>query len=225
MPTEPSLIGQTFGRCFVFATAPPAIEPSGYSRKRSYVRCACGNVFIAHNSNLRSGHTKSCGCFRREISSEANSTHRQSNTPTYISWRGMRNRCLNKKDRRYKDWGGRGIRICTGLSTFEGFRDFLGDRPAKMEIDRWPNNATGHYSCGQCEECQTNNWTKNVRWATYEQQNGNKRVSRIYTVRGVTDCIAALCRQFNVPANRVRFRLNMGWSINDAVFTPRYAKR
>jgi hypothetical protein len=88
----------------------------------------------------------------------------------------MIQRCLNQNHPRFKDWGGRGIKICEYLrSQFENFYADLGDKPTSdHSIDRYPNN-DGNYSCGHCDECKRNDWPKNIRWATGIEQAENKR--------------------------------------------------
>lgn len=67
------------------------------------------------------------------MASIANTTHGKTNTPEYDVWRGMVSRCTNEKDDFYKDYGGRGISVCTEWK--EGFINFFNDmglRPSKV---------------------------------------------------------------------------------------------
>jgi len=89
--------------------------------------------------------------------------------PIYSRWKNMRRRCTNPKDAKYKDYGGRGITVCTEwLDDFYAFAEYVDalERPSElhMSIDRINND--GNYEPG------------NIRWATRVQQQNNRRPSR-----------------------------------------------
>ncbi len=75
----------------------------------------------------------------------------------------MKTRCYNTKYRDYAHWGGRGITVCDAWrDDFAAFFAHVGVRPSRgHSIDRIDNERG--YEPG------------NVRWATYSQQNNNRR--------------------------------------------------
>ena len=83
-------------------------------------------------------------------------------SPTYTSWENMRQRCNNPKHPRYKDYGGRGIKVCKRWDDFRKFYADMGPRPKGKTLDRM--NVNGNYCAANC------------RWATDKQQRANKRV-------------------------------------------------
>lgn len=84
--------------------------------------------------------------------------------PNYMTWARLKSRCNNKNNKSYKNYGGRGIKVCERwLNSFENFCHDMGVRPSlKHSIDRYPNN-DGNYE------------PKNCRWATATQQALNRR--------------------------------------------------
>lgn len=106
----------------------------------------------------------------------------------YFSWQAMKQRCLNSKDRAFKHYGGRGIKICEALLKFENFIRLLGKRPEGFTLDRIENDK--HYSCGDCSYCKNRNWTLNVRWASWSIQANNRRFKSFVTTLERTNSIA-----------------------------------
>jgi hypothetical protein len=158
------LTGNTYGRLMV--TRMSQVNPVKWQCK-----CECGNDTIVTTGHLSSGHTKSCGCYSRELAQDINASHRQSKTPTYIVWCSMKSRCYNPSEIGYKNYGGRGITVCDEWKdSFENFIADMGERPKGMFIDRKDNN-TG-YSKDNCQ------------WATRTEQNNNRRNNIIIEYNG-----------------------------------------
>lgn len=131
-----------------------------------YCRCKCGKHLTASGYRIKNGHVKSCGCLQRETASNnahKQGTHYASKSPEYRAWRAMKRRCYYKKYQNYHLYGGRGIRVCKRwLHSFSNFLADVGPRPsAKHSLDR--KNSNKNYT------------PKNVRWATVEEQNKNRR--------------------------------------------------
>lgn len=97
--------------------------------------------------------------------------------PYYQTYRGMTGRCNQKSSHGYKNYGGRGIKVCYGWKKPNGALSFfkdMGEKPhPNYTLDRIDND--GHYSCGHCEECIANGWPMNCRWADRTTQNLNRR--------------------------------------------------
>ena len=145
--------------------------------------CDCGKECVVRGSYLRNKHTLSCGCLQKEKSSIAcvksgrdkTVKHDMAKTPEYRAWSHMKDRCNNPKDKNYKNYGARGIKVCDEwINSFDKFLEHIGRKPErKLSIDRIDNN--GNYEPG------------NVRWATSKQQAMNTRRSRKYLEIEVAD--------------------------------------
>lgn len=170
------LTGQRFGRLLVIGRVPSV------TRARFLCRCDCGNERAIYGIKLVRGHTRSCGCFRRESAGQIRFTHGDSRridgktTGEYGIWRGLRQRCSLPTTKSYKYYGARGIKVCDRWTTYENFLADMGRRPTggvRYTIERIDND--GHYSCGKCSQCQENGWKMNCKWATYIEQARNRR--------------------------------------------------
>lgn len=167
-------------------------------------RCECGNEKVISGASLRTKKpTLSCGCLIR--SGIPNSKHGMSNTPTYETYRAMRKRCESKNDIEYPNYGGRGITVCEGWETFDGFFADMGVRPKGETLDRLDTD--GNY----CKE--------NCRWSTPKEQAMNRRNSVTLTVDGVEKHITEWADISGVRWETIKGRISHGWDIEKAIFT------
>ena len=158
------IIGKKFNHLLVINYIPGGKSNTGRQiLARAICKCDCGNNKIVALADLKRNHVKSCGCLRSETSKERMTTHGKSLTPEFSVWQGIKKRCYNKNESRYKDYGGRGIQICRRWKdSFVNFLDDIGERPSKNHsIERINND--GDYTKGNC------------RWATLKEQSSNKR--------------------------------------------------
>lgn len=131
--------------------------------------CDCGNEVLEPAKRLRSGGVLSCGCLRKDKIAEVNRKHSKSHkSRLYKVWVGMRQRCKDPNHKSYKNYGGRGIRICKEWDDFEVFEDWAianGYNPdasyGECTIDRI--NVDGDYEPTNC------------RWVDSKTQANNKR--------------------------------------------------
>lgn len=150
-------------------------------------------------------------------------THGLSRTPEWAAWRAALRRCTLANDPAYKNYGGRGIRVCARWAAdFLHFLADMGKRPTDgHSLDR--ENNEGHYSCGSCSECIENGWPANCRWATEIEQHSNTRENTFVEFRGERMTIAELTRRAgfgNGNGNLIFDRLARGWSVEDAATIP-----
>lgn len=206
-----NLVNKRFGRLLVIKR-----ETSLNGRTRWLCKCDCGKECVVRSSSLKSGNTKSCGCYRTENAKKLYSGVRQKDKRLYAVWNGIKQRCFNKNNRSYHNYGGRGISMDSEwANNYESFYNWAIRSGYKkgMEIDRIDNN--GNY----CES--------NCRFVDKETQANNKRNVLLYTIDGVTKSLPQWCREYDMDYYLVRQRVyKLGWSINDALTIPkRVSKR
>lgn len=139
-------------------------------------------------------------------------------TPTYQIWRGMKRRCFKTGVKDYAAYGG--CVVCSGWkSSFKAFFADMGERPSDdYSIDR--KDGEGHYSCGHCDECVSNGWVSNCRWATRAEQRRNQKNVRMLTFKGETLCLNDMAEKYGMRKGILHNRLASGWSLEAALLTP-----
>lgn len=125
-------------------------------------------------------------------------------TPTYRSWRSMKNRCLNKNQPSYAHYGAVGISICERWNSFENFLSDVGERPAGTSLDRHPDKG-GNYEPG------------NVRWATRKQQQRNMKSNKPLFYNGMALLLVDWSHLTGISESTINGRLRCGWPIAKAL--------
>lgn len=197
-PQTRDLTGLRFGRLIV-------VEFAGRHPKSCKALwqclCDCGTRCIIRNDHLTGGRIASCGCWRREFSSQLNRTHGMTGIPEHRVWRAMIQRCCNPNSAFYKNYGGRGINVCKQWKeSFAAFYQDLGPKPFPSHTLERVDNSQG-YEPG------------NTIWATKIQNARNTRKNVYLVYKGQRDCIAAWSERTGISSTAIRHRLERGWSV------------
>jgi hypothetical protein len=132
--------------------------------------------------------------------------HGMTGTPIYHVWNGMRARCNNPNNSAYRNYGGRGITICSEWNdSLLSFLKDMGNRPSdEHELDRIDND--GPY----CRE--------NCRWVLPAENARNKRDNRLFDVDGVTKCLQDWAEEYKIPTPTLWHRVTeMELSMKEAL--------
>lgn len=162
------ITNQTFGRLAAL------YRMHNYHKKGTYWLCVCecGKLTEVDRRKLQSGNTKSCGCLNKEGNHR---THNKTGTRLYRIWQGMKRRCYNSNNKKYKNYGARGIKICDEwLNDFQVFYNWAMDNGYResLTIDRIDND--DDYKPSNC------------RWATLSEQANNRRSNTLISYAGYT---------------------------------------
>lgn len=196
--------GRRYGRLLVAAMV---YEPGKDAKAKCL--CDCGKERLVTAYNLKSGNTTSCGCLASEKTAARsrgfgersvaiNRKHGYSKTPTYASWSDAKKRCYSPQNKRYPEYGGRGIGMCDAWrNSFEEFLHDMGDRPPRMTLERLDVNKW--YEPGNCI------------WATRTQQARNTRANvatmemarEIRQLRASGQSLEALATRFSMSYGNV----------------------
>ncbi|WP_157140531.1 hypothetical protein [Achromobacter xylosoxidans] len=196
------LTGRKFGRW-------AAIGPK--SKRKWLCRCECGAEKAVDVYSLLDGRSTSCGCLRAEQVTQRNTTHGQAGTQTYRVWKRMIARCEVPSAAKFKNYGGRGIKVCERWHSYPAFLSDMGERPPGLSIDRIDVN--GDYEPGNC------------RWATDQEQARNKRTTRLIAVDGADRCISEWSAISGVSPGMIGWRIAKGWPPKRAIFQPTKGRR
>lgn len=155
-------IGNKYGRLTVISR-----DESHHGRHAYWVcRCDCGKEVVASGANLRRGQVRSCGCSR--IGNHSRRHYDEDRGRLYHVWNGMKTRCSNPNFPQYKDYGGRGIKVCKEWLEYGNFLKWARETGYDDNAPR-----------GQCTLDRIDNdgdyCPENCRWVTMRQQMASRR--------------------------------------------------
>lgn len=203
------LTGQRFGKLIVL----------GFYGKTSdkkavwLCKCDCGKEKPIRAAALKCGSTRSCGCLYYEGRKTAAEKRKGSNSHFYKHgmsqsrinkiYRNIKKRCKNQNDPAYKDYGGRGIKICPEWD--EDFKMFYewsiaNGYSESMTIDRIDNN--GDYSPTNC------------RWVGQSVQQNNRRDNVRIEYNGESHTLSEWADIIGISKKAMYHRYERNWAID-----------
>lgn len=205
------LTGQRFGRLTVVSLVGRHADGRQFLWK---CVCDCGNEHYVGGGVLKMGRCKSCGCLRRDVSKIKATKHGMSNSRIYRIWSGMRRRCNDKNDKDFKNYGGRGIKVCDEWNNDSG------------KFIKWALE-NGYKDTLTLDRINVNDGYKpsNCRWATAKEQGNNTRFNTRLTVDGITHTVSEWADILNTYHELLLERKKMGWTEEEILKTPIGQKR
>jgi len=179
--------GQRFGRLTIIKEVEHLRQPNGGYRRMFLCKCDCGNEKVVRLSSLMNGDTSSCGCYKKEVASNAERCHHESKTRLYNCWQRIKNRCYRESNHNYKFYGARGIKVCDEWKDdYFKFKDWAitNGYQENLTIDRIDPN--GNYEPSNC------------RWITQKEQTRNMRSNTIVDIKGVKFTLSELCEVLQI---------------------------
>lgn len=198
------LLNQKHGRLTV-------IERAGKVRTEVQwsVMCDCGTLDVATSNQLVHGKKTQCReCSRlskiARTTKHGHTTWKGTKPLTYAVWAAMRDRCNNKNNKGYQNYGARGIKVCPEWDDYSVFLSDMGDPgPGELSIDRVNND--GNY----CKE--------NCKWTDRVTQANNRRNNSTYEYEGKVYTLKQLSDLTGVPYRSLQYRLKKGSTVYEAV--------
>lgn len=184
--------------------------------------CACGTIKEVFTGSVKSGTTKSCGCYNLEKIIERGTKHGYCYHPAYRVWAKVKTRCYDKTCKEYPNYGGRGVTMC----------------------DEWKDSPKSFV-----EWCLSNGWQKGLdidkdikasrlgveallyspercSFVTRGENMNYKRNNVRLTLNGVTKNITQWALQTGINRDCLHNRIReLGWSTERALSTPISNKR
>lgn len=179
-------------------------------------KCDCGNETIVRKYDLIHLKNRSCGCYQKKCAKETRTTHDKTKTSLYAVWNSMKQRCFNENSKAYKNYGGRGITVCSewlGKDGFITFEKWATDSSyiKGLSLDRIDNN--GNYEPSNC------------RWVDAKTQANNRRCVYKIEYNGQTHSPAEWSRIIGISEVTIKNRIfKQGMTIEEA-FTVKDARK
>lgn len=201
MPKYKDLTNQTFNRLTVLKFA--------YIKNgKTYweCKCRCGKVVVVRADSLQDETIKSCGCLRNEIRKSIFKKHGFCGTKIYKKWEDMEARCTNPNNKRFKDYGGRGIVICEEwLKDFMNFYNWAINNGYKEDLTIDRIDVNGNYEPSNC------------RWVTQKEQMRNKRDNHLIKYNGETHCVSEWLQILGIKSRTVANKLYAGYPLENFI--------
>jgi hypothetical protein len=177
-------------------------------------QCDCGKKTVIRSGGLVHGHTKSCGCLQRYMTKKSHTIHslcrdENGNRPKlYHVWDGMKQRCQNPNSTFYKDYGGRGIKVCEEWNSYIPFHNWAMANGYEEGLTIERKYVNGDYEPSNCI------------WIPRSEQSRNRRNNHYLTYKGISKTITEWGSELGINPSVLGTRIRRGWSVERTLNTP-----
>lgn len=203
------LVGKRFGKLVV-------LNSEGLNATKNTLwrcKCDCGKEIVTTGTRLNRGKIRSCGCLIRPAQKRAVTKHGMNGTKLYFAWSSMKSRCDYKKNKSYKNYGGRGIRYCEEWKHFEPFYEWAKESGYEESLSLDRIDVNGNYEPSNC------------RWVTMKEQARNRRNNTLVTLNGETHTLIEWSEITKQRYYTLTCRIQRGWTKEEAVIGKRITAR
>lgn len=177
------------------------VKREGYKtiRRRGVFKCECGDVSEYQYCHVKNGTTKSCKKCGYKTTGKKNTKHMLSNDRVYSIYKHMISRCYNNKDTNYKNYGGRGIKVCLDWClSIDKFNKWCKENgySNKLTLDRIDVN--GNYTPSNC------------RFVTKKKQSFNRRNTLYALYKGKYYNLCEIYNNNNINKSTLRNGIKNG---------------
>jgi len=172
--------------------------------------CECGIKKSVCGSKLKSGHTKSCGCYNRKRASIAKTIHNDNRKGKrkrlYVIWFNIKQRCCNPKATSYPRYGKKGIAVCEEWkNNYLNFKSWALSNGYKDDLTIDRIDSKGNYEPLNC------------RWVTCKDQSRNTSRNRLFESNGKKRCLSEWRELLNLNYGTILYRINHGKTFQEAI--------
>lgn len=214
MKKQIDITGKKFGRLTAIKFISKEKSNRGKYRYFWLFKCECGTEIVLRKDCViykiirqgicYKGNTISCGCGFK---------HGMCGSRFYTIFKGIKDRCLDKKD---KNYGGRGIKIDDRWLKFENFRDDM-YKSYLAHVKKFGENQTTIDRVNN----GANYYKENCRWATVKEQSNNTRRNHLLSFNNEVLNISQWAKKVNIRYDVLWKRINKyNWTNKDALTIP-----
>lgn len=205
------LTDRYFGKLHVIKRVENAFsEKSNYTETQWLCECECGNTLVIRRSNLIYHGKEDCGCVKKPRALK----HGKSHTKIHQKWLSMKDRCYCKSDASYKNYGGRGIKVCDEWLGKNGAENFI----RWAYENGWDDTKESKLFTLDRIDVNGNYEPSNCRLVGNDVQSNNKTNTIFLTYMGETMSLSQMCRKYGVKYHTAYDRHKKGYSVEEILF-------